>query len=179
MYGARQVGKTTLLKQLFLGREDAIIFNCEQPQVFEILESKDINRIMALFDGRKYIVLDEAQKVFDIGSILKLLYDDDQFDCQLITSGSSSFELANRVSEPLTGRNIKFRLYPLSLDEMKDNKGWLWVLEQLNELLIYGSYPGIIALTAAEKEIKIQELSGDYLFRDVLAFQNIKNSFLG
>ena len=140
LYGARQVGKTTLLREILKKKQDAIILNCELPLISEVLESKDLSQIRAIFGDNKIIALDEAQKISEIGSVLKLIYDElPQY--KLIATGSSSFELANRISEPLTGRNIKFRLYPLSLSEIKQKRSWLWIKENFNNL----SYNPIIA----------------------------------
>lgn len=177
LYGARQVGKTTLLKEILKEKQDAIILNCELPMVSEVLESKDLSQIRAIFGDNKIIALDEAQKITDIGSILKLIYDElPQY--KLIATGSSSFELANRISEPLTGRNIKFRLYPLSLNEIKQKRSWLWIKENLNNLVVYGTYPEITDLSAADKQVKLSELASDYLFKDILIHENIKNPAL-
>jgi predicted AAA+ superfamily ATPase len=178
LYGARQVGKTTLITEMLKDRQDAIIYNCERPDVKEILENKNLPEIHLLFENKKIVALDEAQKVADIGTILKLIYDDDTFDQKLIATGSSSFELADKITEPLTGRNVKFRLHPLSIDEIKKKNGWLWIIENLGQLMVYGTYPGIIDLPVSLKSIKLMELSSDYLFRDVLAFDNIRNPSL-
>lgn len=175
IYGARQVGKSTLLQQIFSNRNDAMILNCELPVVSDILSGKDLSQIETLFENHKIIALDEAQVIPDIGSVLKLIYDELP-RYKIIATGSSSFELSRKITEPLTGRNIKFRLYPLSLTELKDTDGWLSVLNNLKQLLVYGSYPGIIRLDTHSKQIKLAEITSDYLFRDVLAFENIKNS---
>jgi uncharacterized protein len=177
LYGARQVGKTTLLHQLANQTPDSKILNCELSFVADTLESKDLSRIKALFEENKTIMLDEAQKILNIGSVLKLIYDElPQY--QIIATGSSSFELANQIVEPLTGRNFKFKMFPLSIPEIKAKKGWLWLNQNLNDFLVYGSYPGIIDLPASEKTHKLYELSSDYLFQDILAYDNIKNPSL-
>ncbi len=174
VYGARQVGKTTLINEILKSFQNALILNCELPTVSDILESKDLSQIKAIFGDKKIIALDEAQKISEIGSILKLIYDElPQY--KLIATGSSSFELADRVSEPLTGRNIKFRLYTLSLNEIKQKKGWLWTKEDLNNLIVYGTYPGVIDLNVADKQIKLSAITSDYLYKDVLMYENIKN----
>jgi predicted AAA+ superfamily ATPase len=97
---------------------------------------------------------------------------------KIIATGSSSFDLANKVSEPLTGRNIKFRLYPLSLNEIKQKHSWFWIKENLNNLIVYGTYPGIIDLSVPDKQAKLYELASDYLFKDILMHENIKNPAL-
>jgi len=177
LYGARQVGKTTLIRKILQEKQNAIILNCELPMISEVLESKDLSQIRAIFGDNKIIALDEAQKISKIGSILKIIYDElPQY--KVIATGSSSFELANRISEPLTGRNIKFRLYPLSLNEIKQMRGWLWIKENFNNLVVYGTYPGIIDLSVADKQVKLSELASDYLYKDVLIHENIKNPAL-
>lgn len=177
LYGARQVGKTTLLKEMLKNRQNAIMLNCELPIVSDILESKDLARIRAIFEEKKIIVLDEAQKISEIGNVLKLIYDELP-KYKIIATGSSSFDLANKIIEPLTGRNIKFKLYPLSVNEIKQKNTWLWVMENLNSLLVFGSYPGIIDLNISDKKIKLPELASDYLFKDILIHENIKNPAL-
>lgn len=174
LYGARQVGKTTLVKQLSSLVPDSEIFNCELSFVADTIESKDLTRIKALFGEIKIAFLDEAQKILNIGNVLKLIYDElPQY--QVIATGSSSFELANKIVEPLTGRNFKFRMYPLSISEIKKEKSWLWLNENINDLIVYGTYPGLIDLPVSEKIQKLHELSSDYLFQDILAYDNIKN----
>lgn len=175
IYGARQTGKTTLLEQLFSDNKEALLLNCEIKTIADILESKDMVQIRTLFGTYKIIVLDEAQKIKDIGLILKLIYDDNTFDVKLIATGSSSFELARNITEPLTGRNVKFKLFPLTIKEMRDKHDWLWVLQELNQLLIFGSYPGIVDLDHEKKKKKLYELSSDYLYQDILSFQDVRN----
>lgn len=174
LYGARQVGKTTLLQQMEKQIPNSKIFNCELMFVSEILESRDLSAIKALFENNKLIMLDEAQKILNIGSVLKLIYDElPQY--QIYATGSSSFDLANKIVEPLTGRNFKFKMFSLSLSEIKEKKGWLTLNENINDLLIYGSYPGVIDLPSSEKPQKLFELSSDYLYQDILAYDSIKN----
>lgn len=174
IYGARQVGKTTLVKMLLETHTDSILLNCENPNVLVTFESRDLSAIVALFSGKKIIALDEAQTIPNIGNILKLIYDE-MPQYKLIATGSSSFDLLNQLGEPLTGRNVKFRIFPLSITELSDKNGWLWVLDNLNLLLIFGSYPGVIDLDVSQKVQKLMELSTDYLFKDVFAYEKIKN----
>jgi predicted AAA+ superfamily ATPase len=175
LYGARQVGKTTLLENLVKTKENAIIYNCELNTIAEILESKNLTQIKLLLENYKIVIFDEAQTIKNIGSVLKLIYDDKSIDTKIIVTGSSSFKLANKVVEPLTGRNVKFKLYPLSLKEISEKHNWLWLKENLAQLLIYGSYPGIIDLPKDKKTIKLAQLSSDYLYQDVLSYQDIRN----
>jgi predicted AAA+ superfamily ATPase len=176
IYGPRQVGKTTFLNQMFSNKPDALIFNCELNNIKQILESRDLEQIKILFGNKKYIALDEAQSVLNIGLLLKTIFDEFKGIYKMIVTGSSSFDLSNNIIEPLTGRNIKFRMLPLSINELYKEKGWLWVKDKLNSLLVYGSYPGTINLDYEMKVIKLLELSSDYLYKDLLKHENIRNS---
>lgn len=178
LYGARQVGKTTLLENLVNTEKDAIIYNCELSVIAEILESKNLAQIKLLLENYKIVIFDEAQSIKNIGLVLKLIFDDKSIHTKLIVTGSSSFELANKIVEPLTGRNIKFKLFPLSLIELQSKHNWLWLKENLEQLLIYGTYPGIIDLKKDKKTLKLLQLSSDYLYQDILSYQNIKNPSL-
>jgi uncharacterized protein len=145
IYGARQVGKTTLCKDLMiaLGVDNCLYLNCEQKSIKQILESQNMLEIIRLFGGKKNIFLDEAQLVDDIGRVLKIIYDTYP-EYQLIATGSSAFDLNNRLSEPLTGRNVKFVMYPLSIRELNTSSNSGELFDQLNNFIRYGSYPGVI-----------------------------------
>jgi len=178
LYGARQTGKSTLLEMLTKLNPGMKIFNCENPVVADVLSERNLIKIRGMFDDHQIIALDEAQVIPEIGSILKLIYDDKETNVQLLVTGSSSFELSNSAGEPLTGRNITFRLYPLSLSEIKKEKGWLETIEMLDKLLIYGSYPGVLDLPDNEKRQKLLSLGSDYLFKDIFKFESLKNPSL-
>jgi predicted AAA+ superfamily ATPase len=175
IYGARQTGKTTLLTKLFTNNKDAVILNCERPEVYRVLNSEDIYQYKMLFENNKIVILDEAQTIENIGSKLKLIYDSPEFNCKIIATGSSSFELSNKVTEPLTGRNIKYNIFPLSYSEIIEQKSWLWMQEHISDFLIFGTYPGIIDLPPEEKKLKLSNLASDYLFKDILMLENLRN----
>ncbi len=175
LYGARQVGKTTLLEKIVSKIDNSIIYNCELPHVAEILENKNMNQIKLLLENYSLVVFDEAQVIKNIGQVLKLIYDDKSISTKLIVTGSSSFKLANKIIEPLTGRNITFKLFPLSLKEIQSKHNWLWFKENLEQLLIYGSYPEIVDLKTSHKRLKLMQLASDYLYQDVLSYQNLRN----
>jgi len=175
LFGARRTGKSTLLNLLNEKYPEMEIFNCDNPFVYDVLQSKSIESIKALFKRGKLIAFDEAQMVPDIGLILKLLYDDSGNRIKFIATGSSSFDLANKTGEPLTGRNISFNLFPLSLAELKEKTGLLKVMERLNDFLVYGTYPGIIDMNNNDKTKRLIQLSSDYLFKDILKFERLKN----
>lgn len=133
-------------------------------------------KLKQLIGDSKLIILDEAQRIKDIGLKLKLLIDNFP-DQQVIATGSSSFELANEVVEPLTGRNVPFWLYPFSLAELTFIWNRLDLLQNLEQIMIYGSYPSVIlAKTPLEKEKNIKLLASDNLYRDIVKFQSLKNS---
>ncbi|HHL57921.1 MAG: hypothetical protein DRI88_03840 [Bacteroidetes bacterium] len=175
LFGARRTGKSTLLHMLKEKYSEMEIFNCDNPLVYDILQTKNTESIKGLFEQGKLIAFDEAQTVPDIGLILKLLYDDVENNTKFIATGSSSFDLANKTGEPLTGRNISLNLFPLSLSEIKDKNGLLKVMEKLNDYLVYGTYPGIVDLNNNDKIKRLIQLSSDYLFKDILKFERLKN----
>ena len=174
IFGPRQVGKTTLAKKLLEERGDpAAYFNCETLAVREHLVVGNAEPLKELAGRHTLIVLDEAQTVENIGSILKL-FADTYPDVQIIATGSSSFDLANRINEPLTGRAFSFTLLPLSLEEIRSAKP---VNEhELCDLMRYGSYPAIVAeQDIEEKERLLKNIATSYLYKDVFTFENIKS----
>jgi predicted AAA+ superfamily ATPase len=175
IYGPRQVGKTTLAKAIISENQGAIYLNCERPEVWEVLRSRNLERIMSYLGNTRLVVFDEAQKIPGIGELLKLLIDTYP-DIQYIASGSNSFNLINDLSEPLTGRNIKFMLYPFSLKELSVTFDPFSMGEKLPELMRFGSYPDVVNRSEAEKIMLLGELTSDYLFRDVFSFENIRKS---
>ncbi|MFA5446166.1 MAG: ATP-binding protein [Candidatus Paceibacterota bacterium] len=176
VYGARQVGKTTLAKQIldnFKGKSN--YFNCESLSVQEALSKAEPKLLKDFLGDSELVVFDEAQKIKDIGTILKLLIDTYP-KIQVIATGSSSFKLANKVSEPLTGRKIVFNLYPFSVEEIKANQGFLGTESSLEKILRFGAYPDVF-FSSEEKAIeKLDQLASSYLFKDVLSFEGIKKS---
>ena len=176
LYGPRQVGKTTLVKEISekhsFGRG---YFNCEENIVRETLYSMDSGRMFSYFSGNSVIVLDEAQSVSNIGRAIKILIDS-RPELNIIATGSSSFELANEVSEPLTGRKFEFFLPPISLEEIKHNLGNAAAIESIENSLVYGSYPEIVTTANIEEKLeKLRLLATSYLYRDVLNYNRIKN----
>lgn len=177
IYGARQVGKTTLVKQLlaetslkhayFTGDDlafSADFGKCELPVIQSIVDDLDL------------LVIDEAQKIENIGTALKLVVDHFPEKFVLVT-GSSSFDLANTTEEPLTGRKNVVTLYPLSFQEIARNSTSYEAGRRLEDLLIYGSYPEVsISKSKSEKENRITEIKNSYLIKDILEFQLLKRS---
>jgi len=178
IYGARQVGKTTLVKTLLekFDCQDSY-FNCEIIQVRQELEKKDPLTIKKFLGEGKIIVLDEAQRIPDIGMVLKIIIDSYP-DIQIVATGSSSFDLSNKVKEPLTGRSLEFILYPFSLNElMQIYKEWE-IIGQLENILRFGSYPEIILSNQKEARVLLDDLASKYIYKDILEFENLKRSDL-
>jgi len=173
VYGARQVGKTTLVKEIIKDYPDSVYLNCEANQVYELLESKNVERIKTYLGDAKLVVFDEAQKIRDIGLVLKIIHDTWP-EIQIIATGSSSFELLSEISEPLTGRNIKFLLYPLSYAEISKEKHVSILDDRLELFMRFGMYPDIVDRPEIQKIKLLEELASDYLFRDVLKFDTLK-----
>ncbi|HRY28268.1 MAG TPA: ATP-binding protein [Candidatus Moranbacteria bacterium] len=177
LYGARQVGKTTLVKNLLSSfGKDSKYLSCDQISVQKGLESKDIEQIKIFLGNYKLIALDEAQNVNEVGKILKLIVDFFP-EVQIIATGSSSFDLADKVSEPLTGRNFTFLLYPLSVSEIVQNSDQARTKAELESFLRFGMYPEVYTLQSEEEKIeRLNEIASDYLYKDVLKFERIRKS---
>lgn len=177
LYGARQVGKTTLIKSIMEKFAKPLYLQGDDPKDAFLLEQRSAKELSGMVSGYDIVVIDEAQRIKDIGIILKLIADNVK-DAKVLATGSSSFELANKFGEPLTGRNRKFYLYPLSIKELVVAEGALNVNKQIESYLAFGTYPQIVnATTREEKIILIKELAGDYLFKDLFLFGDIRNSF--
>ena len=176
LYGPSQSGKTTFLKEYLNDWADSLLLNCEEPETKEVLENYSISNIKQLFGNKRLVALDEAQNIDSIGRLLKLIYDTDSLDYKIIATGSSSFFLSNKLQEPLTGRNLRYHMFPLSFNEIVSNRSWLWWNQNMEELLVFGSYPGIIDLPTNEKRLYLLHLASDYLFKDILQYERIKSS---
>jgi uncharacterized protein len=171
--GARQVGKTTLLKKIASDYPEKVLFlNCDEPDIRKMLAGTTSTRLASLVGNAKLVVVDEAQRVKNIGLTLKLITDELP-GVQLIVSGSSSLELANEIHEPLTGRKFGYELYPLSFGELANHHGLLQEKRLLEHRLVYGSYPDVINHPGDEKEI-LANLTDTYLFKDLFEFQDIR-----
>ena len=173
LVGARQVGKTTLLKQMLTKKEGVLWLNGDEMQVQNLFDNASADRLLSEFGGNKIVILDEAQRIKDIGLRLKLLADADS-DIQLIATGSSSFDLANKVNEPLTGRKWEYRMFPISFGEMVAHHGRLKEMRMLPRRLVYGYYPEVVMNDGNEMEI-LKLLTDAYLYKDILSWENIKH----
>ena len=175
LYGARQVGKTTLSRSLFSNKEEVLYLSCDQSRIQEqiIPDSLALSRVVGDY---KYVIFDEAQYLSDPGLILKIFIDNFP-DKNVLASGSSSFDLAHKLTEPLTGRHYKFLLFPLLLSEIVGAVPSTDVRFHLEQSLIFGTYPEVFKLKMNEEKIQhLQTLTDAYLYKDILAFNLVKNS---
>lgn len=178
IYGARQVGKTTLVKKILAEHGNTGKYlNCELLSVERGLSELEPEKIKAFLGNYKLIVLDEAQNISDIGKVLKILVDTYP-NLQIIATGSSSFDLSQKISEPLTGRNFTFLLYPLSIQEIERGHDLFYVESKLENLLRFGSYPEVFQLNEADAQERLNEIASNYLYKDVLKFEGVKKSGL-
>jgi predicted AAA+ superfamily ATPase len=173
LLGARQVGKSTLIKMLSFDKEiETLWLDGENADVNLLLQNANSERLKQIAGNHRVIVIDEAQKINEIGSILKL-FSDYHKEIQVIASGSSSFELRNSLNEPLTGRKFEFNLYPLSFQEMVNHTNLLLEIRQLPQRLRYGYYPEIVT-GIGDEERSLKFLSESYLYKDIFLFKGIK-----
>ena len=177
LYGPRRVGKTALIKQLLSKNKSSVFMgDGDDIQLRNILSSNDKSKLMMAFADYKYIFIDEAQRIPDIGWSLKILIDNLP-DTTIIASGSSSFVLSSMVGAPLTGRSITNMLYPVSVLELKKQFGGMHVIQNLESYLIYGMYPETLTTNNnSDKVSYINELRNSYLLKDILELENIRNS---
>ncbi len=172
IYGARQVGKTTLSNQLIKEeKNDTIVFNGDEPDVRGLFENAGTVKLKNMIGSHKFVIIDEAQKIGEIGNIVKLI--SDNIPVQLIVTGSSSFDIANYSKESMTGRKLEYVLHPFCFTELVEHKGLLHEKRMLDHRLIYGSYPDIVNHTDKAK-ILLKSLVSSYLYRDVLSMEGIK-----
>ncbi len=171
--GARQVGKTTLLKQLLRQKEGVLWLNGDELQVQNLFANASADRLLSEFSNSKIVILDEAQRIENIGLRLKLIADSD-CEVQVIATGSSAFELANKVNEPLTGRKWEYQMFPLSFGEMVAHHGKLKEMRMLPRRIIYGYYPEVVTNDGNEVEI-LKLLTDAYLYKDILSWESIKH----
>ena len=171
--GARQVGKTTLLRHIVQDRNDCLWLNGDELQIQNLFDNASADRLLSEFKGHRIVIIDEAQRIKDIGLRLKLVADAGS-DIQVIATGSSAFELANIVNEPLTGRKWEYQMFPISFGEMVAQHGKLKEMRMLPRRIIYGYYPEVVMNDGNEVEI-LKLLTDAYLYKDILSWENIKH----
>ena len=173
LVGSRQVGKTTLLGELVRQSDKRILsLNCDEPEVQTILTDTNVAKLRTIIGNNELVVIDEAQKVNNIGLTLKLIVDNIK-DVQVVATGSSAFELRNQLNEPLTGRKFEYQMFPISSGEIIDTYGLLEEKRTLENRLVYGSYPDII-MHPEEARRYLTELTQSYLYKDVLSLDSLR-----
>ena len=173
LLGARQVGKTTLLKKIIQEQHvDALYLNCDEPQTISALTNCNLKELQMIVGANKFVVIDEAQKVDNIGLTLKLIVDN-MPEVQVVATGSSAFELRNCLNEPLTGRKFEYQMFPISSNEIYQSSGYIDLKGALETRLIYGSYPDILNHANDAREL-LRMLTDSYLYKDILATDNLR-----
>lgn len=172
LLGARQVGKTRLLQEMFEKQHEVLWLNADEPDIQALFENANSSKLKKYFGNNRIIILDEAQQIHEIGRKLKLVTDSLK-EYQLIATGSSSFEIKNKTNEPLTGRKWEFQLFPLCFQEMVTHHGLIEEKRLIPHRLVYGYYPEIVIKEGEEKE-RLQLLADSFLYKDILIHQGLK-----
>lgn len=174
LYGPRQAGKTTLINQLLQNyKENYLFLNGDDIRTQELLNVPNLDTLKKMAGNNRLLVIDEAQRIANIGLSLKLLYDNSKL--RIIASGSSSLDLSNKINEPLTGRSTLFTLYPLSLMEIPVIVPDISITSRLEEFLRFGLYPKTVTLIGEEdKKNYLNDLVNNYLYKDILTFETVR-----
>ncbi|MFH1947001.1 MAG: ATP-binding protein [Candidatus Magasanikbacteria bacterium] len=177
IYGPCQVGKTTLVKKyLSLCNMNYVYGNGGDVVINEVFAKPDLTKILEYAKGYELVVIDEAQKIPNIGESLKLLVDSVD-NIRVLVTGSSSFELAGQIGEPLTGRKTALTLFPVSILELEKQQNTFDLKRTLEQQLIYGSYPeALMQKSNKERESVLREIVGSYLLKDILELDRVKGS---
>jgi hypothetical protein len=176
--GARRVGKTFMIRKIMNDIEGGtLFFNGEDFETQQLFAHRTVEYYRQLLGGKKFLIIDEAQKIPEIGNIVKLIVDSIE-GTSIILSGSSAFDINNLTGEPLTGRKYSYYLFPFSENEYRQVEEEITSRkEKLKNRLVYGNYPELIHLkTNQEKQDYLKEIINSYLFKDILAYENIRNS---
>ncbi len=177
VYGPRRVGKTTLVKEYLDSYQGKYLFlNADELASREALESQDVKKLGELVSGLDLLVIDEAQRVREIGLNLKIIVDAYP-QLSVIATGSASFDLANKINEPLTGRKSTLTLFPISFEELVSELGAFEAKKQLERWIVWGGYPNSVVINSIQdREHFLSELVGSYLYKDVLELDDVKRA---
>lgn len=175
LVGARQVGKSTLFHQIVDSATERILWlNCDIAETRNVQANPSLEELRLLVADYRVVVIDEAQRVENIGLTLKLIADN--FPAvQLMVTGSSALGLHDHINEPLTGRKIEYRLFPISTEEIYRAEGLIATRGRLSSRLIYGSYPDVL-FGGLPPEKALRELADSYLYKDVLEIEGVRKS---
>lgn len=172
LIGPRQVGKTTLLKSLCEAEESYLLINGDNADDRLQLENAGENKLRNIIGKYQTVFFDEAQRINNIGIILKIIHDQIP-DVRLLVSGSSALEISNNINEPLTGRKWEYNMFPFSWNELKKHFGYLKNQNNIPQYLIYGTYPEVITHPNDAEHI-LNQIAGSYLYKDLLQYQGIR-----
>ncbi|NOT38821.1 MAG: ATP-binding protein [Saprospiraceae bacterium] len=177
IYGPRQSGKTTLVKSFLLSKEFKTLFvNADLAENLEVLSSRNLEKLKSLIGDHNLLIIDEAQNIENIGKNIKILYDE-MPELKIILTGSCTLDMANELQEPLTGRVYNYHLYPLSIKEIAGQENPIQIHNNLEQFLLYGSYPEVLQKKTVEKKIRVlREIAGSYLYKDILKISKIRKS---
>ena len=175
LFGARQVGKTTIIREIIKGLPHKCIeINADQHKYIQAFSQRDYGKMIEVVGSNELLFIDEAQNIPDIGINLKILHDNNP-SLKIIATGSSSFDLAHKTIEPLTGRTRTYKLFPISMGELKSVMTPFELKQQLNSLLVFGMYPDILHSGSREEKIRnLKELAQAYLYKDITQLADIK-----
>ncbi len=173
LLGARQTGKTTLLSELSSKTSEPILFlSGDDSDTREMFVEANATKMASIIGNYKLVIIDEAQRIHNIGLSLKII-NDNFLKVQVIATGSSAFELTDKINEPLTGRKFEYQLYPFSFEELSNNTSNLVERRSLEQRLIYGSYPEVVVNPDRAKTL-LKLLAESFLYKDVLTYERIK-----
>ena len=177
IYGAHRVGKTILLKEIFNKIEGKkMLLIGEDMDVQNMLQNRSVHHYRQLFEGMNLLAIDEAQSIPEIGSVIKLIIDEIPH-IQVIATGSSSFDLLNKIGEPLVGRASQFLLTPFSIREIAQKQNGMELRQNLENRIVYGSYPEVVGMTSnTMKEEYLRDIVNAYLLKDILAIDGLRNT---
>lgn len=179
LIGARQVGKSTLFRQILneleakgITNEQVLMLDCDDPEMRGLLQDTNLNDLGQMLVGKRVVLVDEAQRIKGIGLTLKMITDHFP-DVQLLVTGSSSFLLQGQLNEPLTGRKFEYQLFPISTQELYGDGGLVLVKQSLESRLVFGSYPDVLSQKENAREL-LGNLSGSYLYQDLLSLEGVR-----
>lgn len=170
--GPRQVGKTTLIRSLCEAEGNYLFVNGDDAEDRLLLENAGEIKLRSIIGNHKTVFFDEAQRIKNIGLILKIVHDQIK-GVRLVVSGSSALEIASEINEPLTGRKWEFNLFPFTWQELRNHFGYAQNTKNLSRYMIYGMYPEVIT-HFNEAESVLKQIAGSYLYKDLLEYQGIR-----
>ena len=173
LFGARQVGKTSIIKKI-IEDKPYLWLNGDEPDTQQLLEKITTDRLKVILGNLTHLVIDEAQMIHNVGLLIKRIVDNLPH-IQVIATGSSAFELADKTKESMVGRKIEFHLFPFSFSEMVNHTNFITENRLLNHRLVYGYYPEVVNNSGKEEQI-LTDVTEGFLFKDILNLEGIKKS---